>query len=227
MTLKLGVDIILPEEQSHYLKNVLRRDVGNTIRLFNQEDGEWLGSITTVQKKHIIIHIERQIRPIEERKQDIHLLFSPLKKERMDMLIEKSVELGVTHLHPVLFARSIVREIKPERVKAQIIEAAEQCERLSIPHLTPLKEFKKVLNEWNTDIPLFAAIERTDAIKLSDVTPKSDKMALCIGPEGGISDEESNFLLSHKFITPVSLGKNILRAETAVFYGLSVLSARL
>ncbi len=226
MTLKLGGDIILPEEQSHYLKNVLRREVGDYIRLFNQEDGEWVGSITALQKKHIIIHIDKQSRLPQILSHEIHLIFSPLKKDRMDMLIEKSVELGVTHLHPVLFARSIVREIKSERVKAQIIEAAEQCERLSIPHLAPLKEFKKGLNEWNTDIPLFAAIERTDVIKLSDVTPKSDKMALCIGPEGGITPEEIEILGTKKYVTPVSLGDNILRAETAVFYGVSVLSTK-
>jgi 16S rRNA (uracil1498-N3)-methyltransferase len=159
--------------------------------------------------------------------QEIHLFFSPLKKDRNDMLIEKAVELGVTHFHPVLFSRSIVRDIKPDRITAQIIEAAEQCERLSIPILHPLRDFKKALSDWNADIPLMAAIERMDAVHLSRIDLKSMKTGLCIGPEGGITPEETDILGTKTFVTPVSLGPNILRAETAVFYGVTILSSKL
>jgi 16S rRNA (uracil1498-N3)-methyltransferase len=219
-----GQPIIIPENQSHYLKNVLRHVEGDLIRVFNPESGEYIGKITNIGKKHITIEIQNQIRSIEIETTEIHLFFSPIKKDRNDILIEKAVELGVTHFHPVLFARTIAREIKVERIHAQIIEAAEQCERLSIPTLAPLKEFKKALNEWDKDIPMMAAIERTDDTLLSKISLKTNRVGLCIGPEGGITEEEIEILKAKKFVTPVSFGKNILRAETAVFYGISILS---
>ena len=143
------------------------------------------------------------------------------------MVIEKAVELGATHIHPVLFSRTIVRDIKEERIEAQMIEASEQCERLSLPQLSPLKDIKKFLNEWDKDIPIFAGIERADAAPFHDVLQAAShpKSAILIGPEGGISADEIALLSSKEFIKPVSLGPRILRAETAVFYGLSLLSA--
>lgn len=219
--------IHLPENQSHYLKNVLRRQVGDYIRIFNPLCGEWIGKIDIIGKKQIVIKTEKQIRLPETNTTEIHLIFSPIKKDRNDMLIEKAVELGVTDFHPVLFTRSVVRDIKPDRIHAQIIEAAEQCERLSIPTLHPLEDFRKVLNDWNQDIPLMTAIERREAIHLSQVTLKTEKFGLCIGPEGGITPEEIELLTTKKFVTPVSLGENILRAETAVFYGVTILSSKL
>ena len=219
-----GQTIILPENQSHYLKNVLRRQMGDSIRIFNPLNGEWIGKIDSLGKKLISIQVEKQIRSSETTETEIHLVFSPIKKDRNDMLIEKAVELGVTHFHPILFSRTIIREIKPDRINAQMIEAAEQCERLSIPTLAPLKDFKKLLTEWNLNIPLLAAVERIDSCHLSEIELHSKKIALCIGPEGGITPEEIEILGTKKYVTPVSLGANILRAETAVFYGVSILS---
>lgn len=222
-----GNVIALPEGQSHYLKNVLRKDVGDSIRLFNQDNGEWVGKIESIGKKLISITIETQIKPSKFDIREIHLFFSPIKKDRNDMLIEKAVELGVTHFHPVLFARSIVRDLKPERIQAQMIEAAEQSERLSIPTLLPLKNFREALTGWDKNIPLFAAIERMDTPNLSQMALKTEKAGLCIGPEGGITPEEAEMLSSKTFTNPVSLGENILRVETAVFYGVSILSSKL
>jgi 16S rRNA (uracil1498-N3)-methyltransferase len=226
----LGKDVLLnlPEDQSHYLKNVLRKTVGDGVRLFNEQSGEWVAHISKESKRSVTLTIDEQIKPPEISASEIHLIFSPIKKDRNDMVIEKAVELGVTHLHPVLFARTIVRDIKVERIEAQMMEAAEQCERLSLPKLSPLKELKKLLGEWNKDIPLFAGIERTDATPLLTATQGNPphQSALLIGPEGGITSEEIELLNSKAFIKPVSLGPRILRAETAVFYGLSLLSAQ-
>jgi 16S rRNA (uracil1498-N3)-methyltransferase len=226
-SLKDGHSIIISENQSHYLKNVLRRNDGDCVRLFNPDDGEWIGKIIQMGKKQITLEIETQIRPPYDDQIEIHLFFSPIKKDRNDILIEKAVELGITHFHPVLFGRSIAREIKHDRLSAQMIEAAEQCERLSIPILAPLKDFKKALADWNAEIPLYAAIERTEALHLSKLSLKTKKVALCIGPEGGITEDEATTLGTKKFVTPVSLGQNILRAETAVFFGVSILSSLL
>jgi len=222
-----GVTLNLPEDTSHYLRNVLRKTIGDGVRLFNGTNGEWVGKIIAESKKAISIEIQQQIRPPESSGTEVHLIFSPLKKDRNDMVIEKAVELGVTHFHPILFARTIVRDMKTERIEAQIIEAAEQCERLSIPHLSPLMDFKKCLASWNKDIPICAAIERTDAIPIHHTaTTTHNQVALLIGPEGGITTEEIEVMAGKPYITPVSLGPRILRAETAVFYGLSILSSR-
>lgn len=227
LTLSENQAVVLPENQSHYLKNVLRREVGCIIRIFNPLCGEWIGKIDVIEKKFITLKIETQIRVPSAQSSEIHLVFSPIKKERNDMLIEKAVELGVTHFHPILFARTIIRNLKPDRINAQMIEAAEQCERLSIPTLSPLKDFKKFFTEWNTDIPVLAAIERTDSCLLSKISLTTQKIALCIGPEGGFTPDEISFIKTKNFVTPVSLGNTILRAETAVFYGISLLSSRL
>ncbi len=228
LALGKGATFALPEDQSHYLRNVLRKTIGDSVRLFNDKNGEWVAKISTESKKSITLTIEEQIRPPEISTSEIHLIFSPIKKDRNDMVIEKAVELGVTHIHPVLFARTIVRDIKVERVEAQIIEAAEQCERLSLPRLSPLKDLKKLLGEWDKNIPLFAGIERTDAMPLLEAAHgnTTNQSALLIGPEGGITAEEIEFLNSKPFIKAVSLGPRILRAETAVFYGLSILGAQ-
>ena len=222
-----GIALNLADDQSHYLRNVLRKTIGDGVRLFNDQNGEWVANITTESKKLITLTLTEHIRQPEVSQAEIHLIFSPIKKDRNDLIIEKAVELGVTHFHPVLFGRTIVRDLKVERIEAQIIEAAEQCERLSLPKLSVLKDLKKVLREWNKDIPIFAGIERTDAMALLDATKIStfQKSALLVGPEGGITPEEIELLNSRPFIKPVSFGSRILRAETAVFYGLSILSA--
>lgn len=223
-----GITINLTDDQSHYLRNVLRKMIGDGVRLFNDQDGEWVAQITTEAKKFITLTLNEHIRQPQTSQAEIHLIFSPIKKDRNDMIIEKAVELGVTHFHPALFARTIVRDIKIERIEAQIIEAAEQCERLSLPKLLPLKDLKKLLSEWNKDIPVFAGIERTDVVPLLDATKTTmlQKSALLIGPEGGITTEEIELLNSKPFIKPTSFGPRILRAETAVFYGLSILGAQ-
>ena len=222
-----GANIALPEPQSHYLRNVLRKVVGDKVRLFNHMSGEWISYISTETKKIITVTVEDQIRKAEPSANELHLIFSPIKKDRNDMVIEKAVELGVTHIHPVLFSRTIIREIKEERIEAHIIEAAEQCERLSLPRLSPLKDLKKFLGEWNTDIPLFAGIERVDATPLLETINATTlaQSGLLIGPEGGITAEEIELLNGRSFIKAVSLGPRILRAETAAFYGLSLLGA--
>ena len=223
-----GAILNLPEDGSHYLRNVLRKTIGDGVRLFNQQNGEWIAKISAETKKFMTVTMDEQIKQPDIQTSEIHLIFSPIKKDRNDMVIEKAVELGVTHIHPVLFARTIVRDIKPERIQSQIIEAAEQCERLSLPHLSSLTDLKKLLGEWNKDIPIFAAIERSDATPLLQAASNSlQKSALLVGPEGGITAEEIDLLNTRSFIKPVSLGPRILRAETAVFYGLSLLSAQM
>lgn len=220
LPLKAGECLLLPEGQGHYLKNVLRRGEGDGVRLFNAAHGEWVARLRLQGKKAVTAEVAGQIRPPVVAGAELHLFFSPIKKDRNDLLIEKAVELGVTHLHPVLFHRTIVREVKVERVEAQIIEAAEQCERMDIPALSPVMDLRKALAGWESEAPLYAAIERSNAEPL----PVKNAARICgylVGPEGGITPDEQEFLCSKSFIKPVTLGPRILRSETAVFCGLS------
>ena len=147
----------------------------------------------------------------------------------MDILVEKAVELGVTDLQPVVFQRSIVREIKTERITAQITESAEQCERLDMPVLHPLADLRSKMQQWSKDIPIYAAVERGDYPHLCVAvsTSQGKDCAYLVGPEGGVTTEETALLLNIKSVRPVSLGQRILRAETAALYGLSLLDGLL
>lgn len=223
--LAVGQAAPLTDDQAHYLRHVLRRDDGSMLRIFHPQHGEFLAKLVHEGKKAAHCVPQSVQRPAASVIRRRHLLFSPLKKDKMDMLVEKAVELGVTDLHPVLFQRSIVREVKPERITAQVIEAAEQCERLDIPALHPLIDLRSKMQRWDTAIPVYAAIERGDYPLLGAVATNtiSRDCGFLVGPEGGITPEEITTLLNIKSIVPISLGPRILRAETAALYGLSVL----
>lgn len=210
--------VSLPDDQAHYLKNVMRATVGDSVRLFNGRDGEWHGVIDTLDKKKAVLSLSAQIREQPAPRRPVHLLFAPIKKARMEWLIEKSVELSVTDLHPVITHHTEVRDINHERTLAQIIEATEQCERLDIPHLHELRPLKNVLGDWPKDIPVMIGLERADAPILGDILPAQGPLAFLIGPEGGFSAEEKSWPDSLPILKPVSLGPDILRAETAACY---------
>lgn len=205
--------VSLDATQVHYLKNVLRRGCGDGVRLFNGRDGEWLGHIEALSKKAcavMMVELLREQPPSSSRRA---LYFSPIKKNRLDIVIEKAVELGVTDLHPIITARTENRRMNSERVQAHIIEAAEQCERLSVPALHPVVTFDAMIHAL--DARLYACIERSqDSAVLSDV-PRGEAAAYCIGAEGGFDAREVQLMRAHDMITPVCLGRNILRAETA------------
>jgi 16S rRNA (uracil1498-N3)-methyltransferase len=212
LDLGLQAHIELPKEQAHYLKNVMRKSDGDDIRLFNGRDGEWLCNIDDLQKKSARLLVQEQLRKQLRPERRIHAFFPPIKKQRMDFMIEKAVELGATDLHPVLTEHTEVRKINAERIKAQIIEAAEQCERLDIPVLYDLKDLQSCIQ--NCDFKVLAAIERIEA---EPVKPYRDKdIGVLIGPEGGFHSGEVQFLREHKIVDCVSLGRHILRAETAL-----------
>jgi 16S rRNA (uracil1498-N3)-methyltransferase len=212
-----GQSLHLNGAAHHYLKNVMRLNAGDAVRAFNGRDGEFSLRLRQMDKKSIEATAEQKLRPQENPGRRLHLLFAPLKKERMDFLIEKAVELGVTDLHPILTQNSDVRKINAERTRTQSIEAAEQCERMDIPRLHDMRELFPALSALGP-VPVYAAIERAEAPLLSAI---SGDAALLIGPAGGWSDTERERLLSLPTLRPVSLGKTILRAETAAIAGLA------
>ena len=221
--LKSGSEINLSKEQTHYLANVLRRNINDQIRLFNGKDGEWLAELVQINKKNALAHLTKQLQSQPQTARKIHLVFTPIKKQRMDWLIEKAVELGVTDFHPILTQNTEVRKIKEERLEIQIFEAAEQCERLSIPVLHDLLKLEKFLEKGLGNTQILACLERfeTKPLKDLDIAPTAD-IAFLIGPEGGFTKEEKKFIAKNS--TAVGLGDTILRCETAVVKALCLIN---
>jgi 16S rRNA (uracil1498-N3)-methyltransferase len=217
--------IELESSQVHYLHNVLRKKEGDFIRLFNGKDGEWLGALTGIEKKSASVTLIEQLLEQPQNTRRVHLIFTPIKKHRMDWLIEKAVELGATDFHPIITQNTQNRKIKQERLTAQIFEAAEQCERLEIPALHGLEKLDNALDQWPEDTPILACIERFDAkdIKEAARAHLQSDIAVLIGPEGGFTKEEKQRM--DQKTTPVSLGETILRCETAVAKALILLNA--
>lgn len=210
--------VVLGPEHAHYLKHVMRLAPGDHVRLFNGQDGEWQGCLQTLDKKQAQVALVACLKSQPAPRRAVHLLFAPIKKARMDWLIEKAVELGVTDLHPVLTHHTEIRQINPERLTAQIREAAEQCERLDLPQLHGMRDLKACLGQWPHGIPLLLALERADAPALRDYLPESGPLAFLVGPEGGFSAEEREYPADLPFLRPISLGSDIFRSETAALF---------
>lgn len=215
--IKTGACIVLPEGPTHYLKNVLRVTAGDPVRIFDGISGEFLARVEEISKKSANVRVEKMIRAQPDPRPLVHLIFPPLKKEALDFLIEKGTELGVDVFHPVLTAQSDVRAVNPERLTAQMVEAAEQCERLTIPVLEELTSLDRVLASWPADRVIYAAIER-EGKAVAPARAAHDlaqDYAVLIGPAGGWRAEEKAMFKRFSFIRSVTLGENILRAETA------------
>lgn len=202
---------------------MLRAGSGERVRVFNGREGEWLAEIAALDKKRGGVRLIERIAAQPPAGPRVMLLFAPIRKQRLDMLIEKAVELGVTDLFPVLTARTENRALKPERISAQIIEAAEQCERLDLPVLHPARGLDEAVRSWDGP-KIFACVERKGLPGLASLPGGAD-CAFLIGPEGGFDAREVEFLCGSPKVVPVGLGDTILRAETAAFYCLSLARA--
>ncbi len=220
--LVIQANISLPVDQVHYLRNVLRRQNGDKVRLFDGENGEFLATLNFQGKKKVNCLIEQKLKEQPTAGGRAILLFSPLAKVRMDMLVEKAVELGVTDLMPVITHRTENRKINYARIGAQIIEATEQCERMVLPILHDITSLSSLLIKWPGDMPAIQwCCERDYTQRQMIGFCKDEDQAFLIGPAGGFDDEECNQLSGHSLVIPVSLGEGILRAETASILCLS------
>lgn len=218
-----GVHLSLDEGQSHYLLSVLRRRAGDRVRVFNGRDGEWIADLKVRGKRDVAAVVEGLFLSQPTPSARVHLIFAPLRKDRMDFLIEKAVELGVGALHPVLTERTENRNPNGVRLQRQIIEAAEQCERLDVPVLYESITLPDFLGTRGAGFLLLACIERGDYPALSTGHEEGD-IGVLIGPEGGWTERERDLILRCPNVRPVSLGPRILRAETAALYVLARLN---
>jgi 16S rRNA (uracil1498-N3)-methyltransferase len=218
-----GARVTLEGAPAHYLGNVLRLQAGAQVKLFDDRTGEWLAELEAVGRKRISAAIRERLRPRED-VPDLWLLFAPIKRGRIDWLVEKATELGVKRLMPVLTRRTVVDKLNLERLRAHAIEAAEQCERTALPELDAAAALDKVLAGWPAERRLYFADEGGGA-PLAEAA-EAGPAAILIGPEGGFTDEERSAIRAVAQARPVSLGPRILRADTAAMAAVSVWMAK-
>lgn len=227
-----GQPVGLDHERAHFLRHVLRLDKGDCVALFNGRDGEWLASIDAFGKGWCSLSLTGQRRP-QEGGPDLWLVFAPIKGGRIDSIAEKATELGVSRLLPVFTRHTNASRVNTDRLRANAVEAAEQCERLSIPEVTEPETLEKLLASWPADRTLYLCAESGMARSMADAVTgthsgeaadgdaKTAAAAFLIGPEGGFEKAELDAISKLPFVVPVGLGPRILRADTAVVAALS------
>lgn len=215
----------LDEKQSHYLKHVMRQNDGDEILAFNGRDGEWKCRLA-ITKKHVLVNAHTQTRP-QINEGQLTLIFAPIKRGHGDMTIEKASELGVSALYPIITDHTVVSRVPTDRYEAIAIEAAEQCERLSVPKIHPAQKLDALLAGWNEHKHILLCAEQGEAAPIASALASMNMpgMAVMIGPEGGFSEAEFAKLRSLPYVTPVTLGPRILRADTAAISALSIIQA--
>lgn len=218
-----GLSLTLQEPQSHYLTHVLRAKAEDGLRVFNGTQGEWRATIHTIAKRSVTIVLKDQTRP-QAGVPDLWLLLAPVKKTPLDFIVQKATELGVARLRPVITRRTIVERVNLDRMRANAIEAAEQSERLCVPLVDEPMSLGKAIAEWDPSRRLMFCDEGHDVHPPAQVLAgvKASSWAILTGPEGGFDPVEREMLRSRKFVTPVSLGPRIMRADTAALAAITV-----
>lgn len=216
-----GTEFLVDGNQGHYLVNVLRVKIGEIVTLFNGDQGEWCAEIIKVKKGKAFLKILEQVSE-QTYDPDLWYLFAPVKKARVDYMIQKATELGVSYIRPVMTQHTNLDRIKDEKIIANMVEAAEQCGRMTVPKLDVMTSLEDMLGGWPEDRGLIFCDEAGDAKSFSDLEKSYEKWAVLIGPEGGFSSEERELIRNHPNSQAVTLGPRILRADTAAVAALSL-----
>ncbi|GGD97446.1 ribosomal RNA small subunit methyltransferase E [Aureimonas endophytica] len=212
--------------QANYLANVLRLGDGEGVLLFNGRDGEWGARLGREGKRRVLLHVETPLRP-QPAAPDLGYLFAPLKSARLDYMVQKAVEMGARRLQPVMTQHVQASRLNLERMRANAVEAAEQCGILHVPECHPPVKLGELLAAYPAGRRLVFCDEREDAASPIEVlrAEAAGPADLLVGPEGGFSAEERAMLRARDFVTVISLGPRILRADTAAVAALAVLQA--
>lgn len=222
-----GVVAATPE-QANYLGNVLRLKEGDPVLLFNGRDGEWRAVLSARSKRSLALTVEVQTRP-QAGGPDIDYLFAPLKRSRLDYMVQKATEMGVARLRPVITRRTIAERVNVDRLEANAIEAAEQCGILRVPTVAQPEKLGVILAGWDPHRTLVFCDEDAEVTSplaaLGEPSGSPPSLALLIGPEGGFAPEERAALLAVPGVVRLSLGPRILRADTAAVAALALVNA--
>jgi 16S rRNA (uracil1498-N3)-methyltransferase len=226
--LRAGADIACSPAQANYLRNVLRLKPGDAILVFNGRDGEWRAEVSEAGKRATTLTVGQQARA-QDGGPDIDYLFAPLKRARLDYMVEKATEMGAARLRPILTRRTTPERVNIERLRAHAIEAAEQCGILRIPEVHEPAKLERVIAGWDPTRRLVFcdedSAETGPFTSLARIEP--GPLGVLIGPEGGFEEGERELLSRQAFVTRISLGPRILRADTAAVAALALVNAAL
>jgi 16S rRNA (uracil1498-N3)-methyltransferase len=228
--LSAGERLALDGTQANYLRNVMRLKAGDGVLVFNGRDGEWRANLTDGGKRSVALTVDEQTRA-QTTPRDLHYLFAPLKHARLDYMVQKAVEMGASRLQPVSMQHSQVPRINLERMRANVIEAAEQCGILNIPEVAePIAFDRMIAAREPSRVLVFcdeAADVRDPVAALAAVRNAAEPvpLAVLIGPEGGFAEHERAALIKQPNVVRLSLGPRILRADTAAVAALALVSS--
>lgn len=243
-----GERLSLSGAAAHYLLHVLRLQKGRDLLLFDGKNGEWRARCAETGKKTLLLQAEEQTRPQPQPEQPLIYCFAPLKQARLDYMAQKAVEMGASFLRPVISQHSQIRQMKTERVKANIIEAAEQCGELRLPVCAEPLSLEALLQTWPQQwgraarlifcdeaqsaqnanaLPVLQRLRQEMAAASGTAAAGRPPLGLLVGPEGGFSEAERRLLYAQDFVTAMPLGSRILRADTAAVAALALIQATL
>lgn len=212
--------------QANYLGNVMRLNAGDALLVFNGQDGEWLARIAEARRGRLALRVEDRVRAQLDGP-DIHYLFAPLKKARLDYMVQKATEMGAAVLQPVLTRRTVAERVNLERMRANVIEAAEQCGVLRLPEVREPLKLAAALKDWpESRVLVFADEAAPMASPLAALGAiRQGPSALLVGPEGGFDESERAMLRGLPFVHAIALGPRIMRADTAAVAALALMNA--
>lgn len=221
--------ISLDKAQSNYLANVLRKKPGEQVVLFNGVDGAWLASIFALSHQAVQVECVSCF-ALQPPRNDLWYGFAPLKSARLDYMMQKATEMGVSMIQPVITKHTQIKRIKSDRIKASVIEAGEQCEVLNLPKIIAEISLYELIETWPAEhkgrVLILADEDIKAASPVEQLLPcKNQPLGLLIGPEGGFSQNERDLLKRHDFVERISLGPRILRADTAAIAALALIQA--
>jgi len=223
-----GQAVSFDRGQANYLLNVLRLKPGDALLLFNGRDGEWQARLAGTGKRAPSAVIGERMRE-QPRPSDLHFLFAPLKHARLDYLVQKAVEMGAARLQPVITRHTQVARVNLDRMRANVIEAAQQCGILTLPEVAEPVTFKAAIGAADADRLLVFCDEDAEVkdpvAALTAAARAGLPLAVLIGPEGGFAEEERDSLLKRPNVVRIALGPRILRADTAAVAALALVQA--
>lgn len=225
--MNIGVEIQLDKDQTNYLVNVLRRGAGDSAIVFNGREGAFRAEILQLTKKQVALTLIEQTAP-QTQANDLWYGFAPIK--RLDYVVQKATEMGASVIQPIVTEFVQNARINDDKLLANAIEAAEQCEILSLPTIAPSVKLSELIKTWTQNhgdrILIFADESAASSSPVGTMsTLKGKRLGLIIGPEGGFSQAERELLLAQDFVIPISLGPRILRADTAAVAAFALIGA--